>query len=162
MQYITEHVRRQDRLLNEKEAKQLLQQGEYGVLSMQTEEDGAYGIPINYAWDGQFLLYLHCASEGHKLRCIAKNERVSFCVVGGTRVIPDKFTTDYESIVLWCAAQLVTDDLERMQALELLLDKYSPDDKTTGMQYARQSFSRTAIIRLNIKHWSGKTRRISI
>ena len=160
MQYSNEGVRRQDRLLNEAEAKQLIQQGEYGVLSMQTEEGGAYGIPVNYAWDGHSNLYLHCAPEGHKLRSIAANDRVSFCVVGHTRVIPDKFTTDYESIVLSCIAQLVTDDKERMKALELLLDKYSPDDKTAGMKYAQQSFSRTAIIRLVINQWSGKTKRM--
>lgn len=161
MNYSTDAVRRQDRLLNEEEARQLLQEGEYGVLSMQTVEGGAYGIPVNYAWDGHSYLYLHCAPEGHKLRCIARNESVSFCVVGRTRVIPDKFTTDYESIVLSCIAHLVTDDGERMKALELLLDKYSPDDKTAGMSYARQSFSRTTIIRLNIEHWSGKTKRIA-
>lgn len=161
MNYSTDAVRRQDRLLNEEEARKLLQEGEYGVLSMQTLEGGAYGMPVNYAWDGHSYLYLHCAPEGHKLRCIARNERVSFCVVGRTRVIPDKFTTDYESIVLSCIAQLVTDDEERMKALELLLDKYSPDDKTAGMKYARQSFSRTAIIRLDINQWSGKTKRIA-
>lgn len=161
MQYNNEGVRRQDRLLNEAEAKQLLQQGEYGVLSMLTGDSSAYGIPINYVWDGQSYLYLHCAPEGHKLRCIAGNDRVSFCVIGQTRVIPNEFTTTYESIVLSCVAQLVTDDEERIKALELLLDKYSPDDKTIGMQYARQSFGRTAIIRLDIIQWSGKTRRIA-
>ncbi|MBN1142936.1 MAG: pyridoxamine 5'-phosphate oxidase family protein [Bacteroidales bacterium] len=161
MHYSNDGVRRQDRLMNESEAKQLLQQGEYGVLSMQNEEGRSYGIPVNYAWDGHSLLYLHCASEGHKLHCIAKNEHVSFCVVGRTRVIPDKFTTAYESIVLSCTAQLVTDDTERMKALELLLDKYSPDDKTAGMQYARQSLSLTAVICLDINQWSGKTKRIA-
>lgn len=161
MNYSTENVRRQDRLLNEAEAKQLLQQGEYGVLSMLTGNRSAYGIPISYAWDGHSYLYLHCAPEGHKMRCIAVNDRVSFCVVGHTRVIPDQFTTAYESIVISCAAQLVTDDGERMKALELLLDKYSPNDKTVGMQYARQSFDRTAIIRLDIIQWSGKTKRIT-
>lgn len=103
--------------------------------------------------------YLHCAPEGHKLCCIAANDRVSFCVVGHTRVIPDQFTTAYESIVISCTAKLVTDDWERLKALELLLDKYSPDDKTVGMQYARQSFGRIAVIRLDIKKWSGKTKR---
>ncbi len=160
MQYINENIRRQDRLLSEEEAKQLLQLGEYGVLSMQVEEGGAYGIPISYAWDGHSNIYLHCAPEGHKLQCIEKKEHVSFCVVGHTRVISDKFTTAYESIVLWCTAQLISDDAERMKALELLLDKYSPDDKTAGMKYARQSLGQTAIIRLSINQWSGKTRRM--
>jgi uncharacterized protein len=45
---------------------------------------------------------------------------------------------------------------ERMKALELLLDKYSPNDKETGMKYAEKSFSRTEVIRLDVVEWSGK------
>lgn len=48
MNYNTESVRRQDRLLNEQAAIELLSGGEYGVLSLQAEAGGGYGIPINY------------------------------------------------------------------------------------------------------------------
>ena len=52
MKFTNEQVRRQDRLLDEKRAFEILKEGEYGVLSMQTEDGkGAYGIPLSYVWD---------------------------------------------------------------------------------------------------------------
>ncbi len=159
MKYSNDKVRRQDRLLDETEATELLRGGEYGVLSMNDGEGGAYGIPINYVWDGAGAIYLHCAPEGRKLRYIAGRAKVSFCVVGETEVVSDKFTTAYRSIILDCRACTGLPEKERMRALELLLDKYSPGDKAMGMKYAAGSFHRTEIVRLDIVEWSGKCKR---
>jgi nitroimidazol reductase NimA-like FMN-containing flavoprotein (pyridoxamine 5'-phosphate oxidase superfamily) len=158
MVYNNEKVRRQDRLLSETTARHILENGEYGVLSMLTEEGEAYGIPINYVWDGEQSIYLHCAKEGRKIRNIAFNKNVSFCVVGKTNVVSNKFTTGYESIVLNCKASVGLSPEERMNALGHIIDKYSPDDKETGMKYAQKSFEQTEIIRLDISDWSGKTK----
>jgi nitroimidazol reductase NimA-like FMN-containing flavoprotein (pyridoxamine 5'-phosphate oxidase superfamily) len=158
MEYNNEKVRRQDRLLDETTARHILENGEYGVLSMLTEEGEAYGIPINYVWDSKQSIYLHCAKEGRKIRNIAFSKNVSFCVVGKTNVVSNKFTTGYESIVLSCAAFIGLPPEERMKALELIIDKYSPDDKETGMKYAQKSFEQTEIIRLDICDWSGKAK----
>lgn len=158
MKYTNEKVRRQDRLLAEASALDLLAIGEYGILSMSTPDGEAYGIPINYAWDGKSAIYLHCAPEGEKLCHIGANPRVSFCVVGKTQVISDKFTTGYESVIAKGLATTELDDDERMHALELLLDKYSPEDKEVGMKYARNSFDRTSVIRIDIEELSGKTK----
>jgi len=156
MIYSNSDVRRNDRLLDEPLATKLLETGEHGVLSMYSEETGAYGIPINYVWDGTEFIYLHCAPDGRKLQCIDENNIVSFCVVGKTDVISEKLTIEYESIILQCLAHRNLDKDERMNALSLILDKYSPQDKTIGMKYAEKSFQRTEIIRLDIKRWSGK------
>ena len=63
MKYVNETVRRQDRLLNEERALQLIRDSEYGVLSMVADDGGAYGLPLNYVWDGEHSLYIHCAPE---------------------------------------------------------------------------------------------------
>ncbi len=160
MIYTNSEIRRQDRLFDEISAHSLLQSGEYGVLSLSCEEHGVYGIPISYAWDGEKTIYLHCAHEGKKLRCMDKNPRVSFCVVGRTQVISDKFTTEYESIILECEAARNLSPETRMKALSLLLQKYSPNDMETGLKYAESSFDRTEIIRLEINKWSGKSKKI--
>lgn len=160
MKYRNEEVRRQDRLLEETDAYNLLKNGEYGVLSMVKEEGGGYGIPINYVWDGEESIYLHCAPEGHKIRCISVCPDVSFCVVGRTKVISNQFTTGYESIVLDCRAQIGLSPAERMRALELLVRKYSPDDQVIGRKYAEKSFHRTEIIRLQICGFSGKCKQV--
>ena len=114
-------------------------------------------VPV---WDGGKYLYVHCAPAGRKLRCIAYCPDVSFCVVGRTRVASSRFTTAYESIVLRCLAEIGLTPEEKKQALDLLLDKYSPNDKEIGRKYAEKSFHRTEIIRLTVKEYSGKCKRI--
>jgi len=152
-------VRRQDRLLDEARARELLAGGEWGCLSLAGDE-GAYGIPVSYVWDGAASIYIHCAPEGRKLRCIERDDRVSFCVVGRTAVQPAQFTTVYESIVLGCRARRGLPSDERMAALELLLAKYAPAHRRTGLRYAEKSFFCTEIVRLEIETWSGKCKHI--
>lgn len=163
MEYNNNDVRRQDRLFPEDEARELLRTGEYGVLSMVDGTSGeavAYGVPVSYVWDGNDALYVHCAKEGRKLRCLAENARVSFCVVGKTCVIPDKFTTAYQSVVLDCKAEIGLPEDERRKALRMILDKYSPGFAEIGSKYAERSFPRTEVIRLTIGKWSGKSKRV--
>ena len=100
MKYVNETVRRQDRLLSEERALQLIRDSEYGVLSMVDADGGAYGLPLNYVWDGEHSLYIHCAPEGKKLRALAHNQDASFCIVGHTNLLPSRFTTEYESVVM--------------------------------------------------------------
>ncbi len=158
MNFNNKSIRRQDRLLEEHLAIALLQSSEYGILSMVDSNGNPYGLPINYIWNGQQSIYLHCAPEGRKLNCISFNNKVSFCIVGKTNVMPDKFSTEYESIVLVCTANIGLSADERMKALLLLIDKYSPEFMEKGMKYAEGSFGRTEIIRLDIIEWSGKSK----
>lgn len=163
IKYDNTTVRRQERLLDEQTAFEILTDGEYGVLSMVECRGGqtaAYGIPINYVWDGGDYVYFHCAPSGHKLDCVDCNSLVSFTVVGHTKVISNKFTTAYQSIIIRgeLTRGLAAD--ERMEALAMLLDKYSPDDKEVGLKYTEKSFDRTEVLRLEIKSMSGKTKRV--
>ncbi len=162
--YSNEQVRRQDRLLAETEALELLTGGEYGILSLieqRTEGLAGYGIPLNYVWDNENYIYIHCAPEGHKLECIAVHPEVSFTVVGRTNVISAKFTTDYESIVVRGQAERSLSAEERMLALKLFIKKYSPNNLEIGLKYAEKSFHRTEIVRIAIISISGKTKRVN-
>ncbi|MBQ7422860.1 MAG: pyridoxamine 5'-phosphate oxidase family protein [Prevotella sp.] len=160
MRYNNQNVRRQDRLLEEERAVEILKTAEYGVLSMIDEAGFPYGIPLNYVWDGDSSVYIHCAPEGRKLQSLQKNPQVSFCIIGRVNLCPSKFTTEYESVVLKGVAVLGLEVEERMKALELLLRKLSPDDMAVGMKYAEKSFHRTAIIRLDFSEFSGKRKYI--
>jgi len=160
MKYITEDIRRQDRLLDEARATEILKSAEFGVLSLSDNEGRPYGIPVNFVWDGNNKIYIHCAPEGRKLRILKENNKVSFCVVGRTNLLPSKFTTEYESIVLSGSASTGLSDEEKHHALSLLIDKLSPNDKVIGEKYAEKSFYRVEIIRLDIERWSGKSKKI--
>ena len=150
--------RRRDRLLEQNRALELLMTGEYGFLALGGES--GYGIPINFVLSGESI-YFHCAPEGEKLRRIARSDQACFCVVGHTAPQPAKFTTEYESVLVFGPIDLVENNNERMRALELLVEKYSPEFRETGSKYAEKSFHRTAILRLDIERISGKCKRVS-
>lgn len=158
MTYDTANIRRQDRLLSQEKAYDLLRKGEYGILSMVSEENTGYGIPINFVYDDADRIYFHCAMEGKKLRCLEKNDRVSFCIIGKTSVISHQFTTAYESVMVSGTMDIHLSDTERRYGLSLLLDKYCPNDKEVRLKYIEKSFHRTNVIRLNISSFSGKSK----
>lgn len=159
MKYINETVRRQDRLLDEAKAISLLRNGEYGVLSMMTD-NGGYGIPVNFVWDEKNSIYIHCAPEGRKLKAIRENPNVSLCIIGKVHLLPNKFTTEYESAMFFGKARVNLSNEEKMKALHLLIDKLSSDFKDIGAKYAEKSFHRVEIIRVDFEEFSGKQKKV--
>ena len=160
MKYENSKIRRQDRLLDEARAREILASAEYGILSMIDLDGKPYGVPVNFVWDGDDSIYIHCAPEGKKIDILDCHDRVSFCVVGNVNLLPSQFTTEYESIILDCEATICTSEEERVHALELLLRKLSPHNVEIGMKYALKSLPRTCILRLDILTWSGKAKRV--
>jgi nitroimidazol reductase NimA-like FMN-containing flavoprotein (pyridoxamine 5'-phosphate oxidase superfamily) len=156
MIYSTSEIKKQDNILPESESLELLKNGEYGVLSMYCGEQGAYGVPLNFVWDGKNSIYIHCAAEGKKLQCVDNFASVSFCVVGKTTVVPAGFTAEYESIIMQCRAFRNLPKDEAMNALMMLIEKYSPNHKAGGKKYAEKFFHETEVIRLHVEQWSGK------
>lgn len=145
--------------MDKERALQLLATSEYGILSM-VSDGGGYGIPINFVWDGKESIYIHCAPEGRKLHALEQNPNVSLCVVGRVHLLPRNFTTEYESAIFFGKAHLHLDEEERMQALHLLIRKLSADFSNIGDKYARASFHRTEVIRVDITDFSGKQKHV--
>jgi nitroimidazol reductase NimA-like FMN-containing flavoprotein (pyridoxamine 5'-phosphate oxidase superfamily) len=160
MKYVNDTVRRQDRLMDEERAKELLRTSEYGILSMVDIDNSGYGIPLNYVWDGNQSVYIHCAPVGHKMEALEKNAQVSFCIIGNTKLMPDKFTTEYESIILRGTAYIHLDEQERMHALKLLVAKLSHEYQELGAKYSQKSFHRVNIIRIDFTEYSGKCKHV--
>lgn len=163
MKYDNSGVRRQDRLLDEESALELLKDADFGFLAMQAEDGGGYGVPLNYVYDeSEDVVYLHCAPEGRKLRCIEREPRVTYTIIGkDCHVVPNKFTEAYKSLVLTCRAEIVKDEERRRQAMRLFVDKLSPNDRIVGYKYVEKSLHRTVIICLHVEHFTGKTKRVT-
>lgn len=159
MKYVNDRIRRQDRLMDEERAIELLRDGEYGVLSMVSEDMG-YGIPVNFVWDGKNSIYIHCAPEGRKLVAVEQNPKVSLCVIGKVNLLPRNFTTEYESAIFFGEAHIHLSEEEKMHALHLLIDKLSPNFKELGDKYAHMSFHRVEIIRVDFSEFSGKRKKV--
>lgn len=137
------------------EALELLRNGEYGILSVIGDDGYPYGVPLNYAYkDG--CIYFHCALEGHKIDAIKNNNKVSFCVVGNTEIISDKFSTKYESVIIFGRAEEVIEENEKKAGLLSIIEKYSSDYQDEGKKYINKDYQRAALFRIVIEHIIGK------
>lgn len=150
-------LRRKDRGMPETEARELLIRGEYGVLSLCSADSEPYGIPLSYCVLDD-AIYFHCATEGRKLTILAANRRASFCVVGATELLPEKFSTCYESVIV---AGQVCEAVgnEKQRGLEGLVAKYSGDFMTQGLHYIDLQGAATSVFKICIDSISGKARR---
>ncbi len=146
-------MRRKEREISTEEAQRILTHGDYGVLSM-FDEEFPYGIPLNYVYVDH-ALYFHGAKEGHKLRCLRRNPRVSFCVTGRVKQLPEELTTAYESVVVFGKAHRVEGE-EKRKALGALLQKYAPDHPFLGTQCSGKEIENTEVVKIEILHMSGK------
>ncbi len=152
-----ELMRRKDRMITDKETLSILEKGEYGILSTVSFDNEPYGVPLNYCLINE-CIYFHCALEGRIINNISKNAKVSFCVVGKTELLPDKFATNYES----CIVQgLISESFgeEKRLALEGLVPKYSKKFVSEGIKYIEKCKDKTRVFKISIKSISGKARK---
>lgn len=150
-------MRRKDRELKKDEVIELLKANEYGILSTISENGYPYGVPVNFIFLNDSI-YFHCATIGHKLDNLQNNPKVSFCVVGKTCVLPEDFSTNYESVIAFGNVFEVFED-EKNEALLEILNKYSPDFIEKGKEYIKNASKATRVIRIDIEHVTGKARK---
>ncbi len=147
-------LRRKDRAIPQEEAIAILNKAEYGVLSTISENGEPYGVPLNFCIIDR-CIYFHCAVEGQKIDNIKQNSSVSFCAVGNTKILPDKFTTKYESVIVSGEVEEVLDSNKQI-ALEGLLHKYSPEFFDNGIEYIESLREKTRVFKISINTLTGK------
>ncbi|MFA5073694.1 MAG: pyridoxamine 5'-phosphate oxidase family protein [Nitrospirota bacterium] len=152
-------VRRQERAIGYEETIEVLKEGCYGVLSMQGDEGYPYGVPLNYVYEDDHI-YFHGNPEGEKITLLRRNNAVSFCVVSEAYPLPDAFSTRYKSAIVFGKIREI-DGEEKRKALCSLIEKYASGEDyiQKGKQYADEAFHRTAVLRLDIEHCTGKARK---
>lgn len=147
-------MRRQKREIEINLAKEILNKCEYGTLSTISDNGYPYNITLSYVYYNE-CIYFHSAKEGYKIDNIRNNNKVCFNVVGNTQVLPESFSTKYESVVVFGTAWEVDYD-EKELALLKLLEKYSPNFIKEGKEYISKAKNATSVIKINIEHITGK------
>lgn len=142
--------------MDEVETLELLKKGEYGVLSTCGEDKNPYGIPLSYVVIDKSI-YFHCGNVGTKLDNISINDKVSFTVVGKTKVLQDKFSMEYESVIAFGRAIKLKDE-EKFEPLMEFIRKYSPEFIEDGKLYIDRAKEKTTLIKMEIYSFSGKHR----
>jgi uncharacterized protein len=148
-------MRRKNQQLSPDDAVKILQTCPTGILGIVGDDDYPYTVPLNYVY-GDDRLFFHCAKEGHKIDGIRKNDRVAFCVIERDEVVPKAFATKYRSVVVFGRARILTDDAEKRDALERLVEKYSPDYREDGRQAIEAEWNLVCVVEIRIEHITGK------
>jgi uncharacterized protein len=150
-------MRRKDRQIDDAAVISLLLKCDYGVLSTVDENGYPYGVPLSYAYANN-AIYFHCALEGQKLDNIKGNDKVSFTIIGEVEALPSKFSTRYESVIVFGSAAEVFEE-EKYNALVTILDKYSKNYMEQGKAYIKNDIDKTKVIKISIEHVTGKARK---
>lgn len=149
-------MRRSDRSLNAQEIESILEKVEYGFLSTEGDNNYPHTVPISYVYANN-AIYIHCAGQGYKIDNMKRNSKVCFAIVGDTEVIPEKFSTAYQSVIVYGITEIVYGD-EKKKALEHIIDKYSKEFKEQGMEYINKAIDMTTVVKINIEKFTGKGR----
>jgi uncharacterized protein len=148
-------MRRKKQQLSEVETIEILIKCTSGVLALAGDDGYPYAVPLSYAYkDGR--VFFHCARTGYKLECLARNNRVSFCVIERDQVVSAEFTTYYRSAIVFGRARILTDDNEKKEALVNLLAKYSPAFMAERLTRIEQDVAGTCLVEITIDYMTGK------
>ena len=138
------------------EAREVLRNADYGVLSTTCDDGLPYGVPMNYVLSG-LSIYFHCAPEGLKLDNILRDGRACFTVVLRERNLGNRLSTAYESAMAFGVVRPVQDEDERQVAFRLLADKYAPDmPAATLNDYLKKHGPHAVVLRMEVEYITGK------
>ncbi len=151
-------MRRAEKAITDRAAiDEILDRAEVG--RMGTCADGVpYITPVNFA-RRENSIYFHAALEGRKIDNIRANPQVCFevdeplgTVVSGEGGCGVSYS--YRSAIIQGLARMVEDDVEKKEALDILLQKFEPGK--VGLEFQPSTFARTAVIEISIEEISGK------
>ena len=142
-------MRRQDRMLSEDEAMEVLKNGNFGVMSVNGGNGYPYGVPVHYILDGRSI-YFHSTSQGgHKADALKADPKISFTVIKMEDEVNGK------SAVFFGEAVEVPE--KRQAVLEKIVEKFVPpaawESTKAGIPYALEDLT---VYELKIQHITGK------
>lgn len=146
-------MRRLRQQLDEASAVKLLEECSSGVLSLSGDEGYPYALPISYVYsDG--CIYFHSALTGHKIDAVNRCDKASFCVVAQDKVLPEKYTTAYKSVIAFGRIR-VMDEAEKLPAVLKLAEKYNPGHSVQSRAEADKGMKAMHMLELRIEHLTG-------
>lgn len=143
------------------QVSEFLKEQKTGVLTL-SDGSGFYSLPINYAWDGEKVVF-HASRKGRKATLIRAGNKGQFTVYKEYSVIPSYFfegshachaTQFYASVMIVGETGEITDQVQKAAALNCIMDQiqgagsYTPITDTAE-EYA-QMISHTAIFCLRV------------
>ncbi len=147
--------RRKNQFLAKEATEEILNRGLAGVLGVNGDDGYPYTVPVSYVYE-EGKIYFHSAGSGHKLDSIRSNDKVSFCVIDQSQVVPEELTVHYRSAIVFGRARIVEDETAKRHALELLGQKYSPNYPEKAAASISKKLNVVSIVEILVEHLSGK------
>lgn len=149
-------MRRSRQELPKEECEQILREGTSGVLAVLDGDGYPYAVPLSYVYaDGKIIF--HGATTGHKVEAIRHHDKASFCVIARDTIVPEEYTTCYQSVIAFGTIRIVEDDDTKRKYAELIGKKYAPRESDEHLDKTiRNSWKALGIMELTIAHMTGK------
>lgn len=172
-------MRRKDRQMPPNFAHQVIDKAQYGVVSM-IDGENTYSVPLSIVRSGD-VLYFHSAKQGRKVDVLARNANVTVVFVGDKRVpenyssdeleemnkdasmavklISNVFTTEFESTIVTGVAKLVDNEEEKITAMRLICEKYTPNKMEYFDTAITAGLNRTNVYKVEMESISAKRKK---
>lgn len=154
-------MRRKDREMSEDFALYVLKNCEYAFISMNDFKGNPYCIPVSPVLENK-TLYFHSAKSGTKTDILRANNNVCISCVGKTKLVPEKFTTEYESAIAFGKAYEITDNENKIYALKLICEKFAKNNMENFNNAIEKSLAITAIWKIEIESITGKRKKYDL
>ena len=125
-----------------------------GVITLSFNDgEFPYAVPLCFV-EYEGALYMHCALEGYKLDCLARDPHVRFSLFENLGVDRKLATMRYYSVSGTGIAELLTDAEEKRGALAALAAKYESE---CTLPVPDKMLAATGVIKVNILSVTGKS-----
>lgn len=126
-------------------------------------EEYPYVVPMTYGYEKQ-KLYLHCASQGHRIDLIRRDPRVCFQLECDVVFHPDDskssgLTLTYRSVTGFGIARILEELDEKRDAIRILASHYC--EKGTTVHRSEQALRNVTMLEISIQHMTGKEHRMN-
>lgn len=149
------NMRRSKQILSQADSIAILEKATSGVLAVAGDDDYPYAVPLSFVYaDGK--IFFHCAKSGHKLDAIARNNKVSFCIIDEDQIVPEEYTTYFRSVIAFGKARILEEEGEKRSAIEKLAAKYSPNQEEGRLKEIDDQISHMCMVEITVDHLSGK------
>ena len=150
-------MRRKDRERDAAFAWQVMASAPYATLSMADGNGSPYAVPVSQgAWERGNCIYFHCAPEGRKYDLFQNGCEAVISAVSRAKVIPNEYSVSYASAVARGRLEIVTDEDERMHAIEVLCRQFDPAAGEKYVDCMKSAGAGTCIVRLAEEEIPGK------
>jgi nitroimidazol reductase NimA-like FMN-containing flavoprotein (pyridoxamine 5'-phosphate oxidase superfamily) len=139
------------------EVMALLKRASVLHLAMVDWEGWPYVIPVCFGVSGD-TIFVHSAREGKKIDAIDSNHRVCFSAALDAEIrrgeVACGWTMAFRSVVGFGDAMVLTGDMEKRRALDVIMGHYGGDGP---WDYPDAALEKTAVIQIRILSMTGKT-----